>query len=69
MEFAHVSVALTRPICAPKPANQRVSVPDDSVFGRSSLRRERHRSPNFAMAIGSQVRRAEPEMDANQEFE
>ena len=37
MRFAQVSKLLTRPVCLPEPANQRVGATDDIVFIRSHL--------------------------------
>jgi hypothetical protein len=57
----HLQV-VNQTVCLPKSANQRVGETGDIVFSGKRLARQRHPYLNFAVAIGLQQRRAEPEM-------
>ena len=51
VRFAHVSRLLTRPVCLPKPANQRVGATDDIIFVRIHLAR----APELFSVSGSKL--------------
>jgi hypothetical protein len=53
VRFAHVSRLLTRPVCLPKPANQRECATDDIIFVRSHLAR----TPDVVLSLGLELGR------------